>query len=149
MLRINKRGIKKIFLFALLFIIIMISLQLVLMLSVYAEGHAENKTPADIEEANQQKIIDEQIQSGEAKKIGDQLNKYSNKQITEIIPGYDPQKILNDAAKGKFNFSITGILNSILMFLFSEVYSNIHILIKIIILAVLCALLKNLQTSFL
>ena len=42
-----------------------------------------------------------------------------------------------------------GIINGILKFLFKEIYLNIYILARLIVLVILCAILKNLQTSFL
>ncbi|TYQ13366.1 UNVERIFIED_CONTAM: stage III sporulation protein AE [Acetivibrio alkalicellulosi] len=94
-------------------------------------------------------IIEEQSQTGEIRSIKDNLQRYKHKDIEEIIPGYNPQNIISDVAKGKFEFNIMGILNGILMFLFKEIYLNIYILVRLMVLVVLCALLKNLQSTYL
>jgi stage III sporulation protein AE len=94
-------------------------------------------------------IIEGQTQTGEIKKIEEELDRYSENGLKELIPEFDPQKIISKAAKGKFEFSFTGILNKIMASLFKEVYINIDILIKLVILTVFCSILKNLQTSFL
>lgn len=96
-----------------------------------------------------EQIIVQQARSGEMKKIEDQLKKYSEHDINEIIKGYNPENILNNAAKGEFGYSLKSILNSALNYLFKEIYININILVKLIVLVAICALLKNLQTSFL
>ncbi len=103
-------------------------------------------TPAAIDK---NVIIDEQINSDQIKEFSNQIEKYSSNNVKEIIPEYDPQKILSDIAKGNFEFSISGIFNRILKFLFNEIFINISILIRLIILVILCAVLKNLQASFL
>jgi len=107
------------------------------------------KSVCAAEEDEKEMIIDQQSQSEEIRNIEDQLKKYSGKGIENIIGGYDPQEIIKDTAKGKFRFSISEILNRALQYIFKELYANLHILIKLIILVILCALLKNLQTSFL
>lgn len=112
-------------------------------LSVYAEG--ENSQPPVITED----IIEQQLQSDQIGEIGNQLEKYAEKGIEEIIPGFDPTSIINDAAKGKFDFSLTALIDGILKYLLKEFYHNFHILVKLVIIIALCAVLKNLQTSFL
>lgn len=95
------------------------------------------------------KIIEEQAKSEEAKSIEDQLQNYANNGIKELLPEYDPNGFITNAAKGKFNLSVKSILNGVLHYFFKEIYINIGILIKLIVLIVLCAILKNLQSSFL
>lgn len=111
---------------------------------VYAEKDDEVRVDIDKDE-----IIDTQIRSSEVKNLEEQLRKYAGQDVKDIIEGYDPQSMINDTAKGKFEFNLKGLLNRLLMYLFKELYLNIHILIKLVILVILCALLKNLQASFL
>jgi len=40
------------------------------------------------------------------------------------LPGYDPEKIIRDVAKGKLNFNLPDIINKILTYLFEEIYLN-------------------------
>ncbi len=101
------------------------------------------------ESEGEAKILEEQTESAETKKIEEQLSKYSGGETEELIPGYDPQKIIDDVAKGNFEFSVGGFLNRILKYLFKEIYLNVGILIKLVVLVILCSILKNLQASFL
>lgn len=101
------------------------------------------------EEDIKEKIIESQYKTEEIARIKKNLKKYADENIDEIIPGYDPESIISDVAKGRFKFNFIGIINAVLRFLFKEIYLNIHILARLVVLVVLCAILKNLQTSFL
>jgi stage III sporulation protein AE len=119
---------------------------ILLLFSFSLQAQAED-TPAAA--GMEEEILEEQAGSDEIKKIEGALQKHEGQDVNEILPGYDPQKIIQEATQGKFEFSMAGLLNRVLAYLLKEVYLNIHLLVKLIILIVLCALLKNLQTSFL
>jgi stage III sporulation protein AE len=115
-------------------------------LPVYAGSSDEiSLTDKSIEE----KIMEEQIETDEVDSIEKELEKYKDEKIDEILPGYDPEKIIRDVAKGQFGFDAPDIINRILSYLFKEIYLNMDVLIKLIVLVALCAVLNNLQTSFL
>lgn len=95
------------------------------------------------------KIINEQLDSENAKSITESVKKYYTKDSEQLFPEFNPEKIVSSAVKGDFDFSISGIINRIVRYLLNEVFINADILIKIIILAIICAILKNLQNSFL
>ncbi len=101
------------------------------------------------EKAVEDRIVEEQLRSGDVKSLEGQLNKYDSSELREILPEFDPQKIIEDGTRGKFEFSPVGLMNRGLSYLLKEIYVNLHILIKLIVLTILCAVLKNLQTSFL
>lgn len=93
-------------------------------------------------------IIKQQTDSGDIKQIEDQLEKYTTDDAASLLDGYDPRNLIRDASSGKFDLSVKGIANNALQFLFKELYQNLGLLVKIAVLVILCALLKNLQTSF-
>lgn len=93
-------------------------------------------------------IIEEQVESNEIKSINEKLKEYSDDDIKKVIPGYDPKSIIKDTTMGKLNFDFVGIINRILKMLCEEVFLNIDILLKLMVLIVLCAILKNIQASF-
>ena len=94
-------------------------------------------------------IIEDQSQSTEIQNIQDQLEKHTSDEVKDILQDFDPRNIIKDAAAGKFELSLGGLANNALRFLLNEIYINLGILVKLIILIVLCAFLKNLQTTFL
>jgi len=101
------------------------------------------------EEISRDEIIEEQASSDEFTSLKEQLENYSSGEAKDLLEGYDPQSILKDVSSGNFKFNFTGFLGRVANYFFKELYLNIHILIKLVILVILCALLKNLQTSFL
>lgn len=96
----------------------------------------------------QEELLKQQADSSEIKKIEDELSKYSEGEIQEILEGFDPSSIIGKASGGGLALNPAGILNKAAAYLFKEVYTNLDVLIKLIVLVALCAVLKNLQTSF-
>lgn len=111
--------------------------------------YAEELTGDGIGEIDSNEIMDRQYQSNEVQNIQEELEKRTNSEINDILQDYDPRSIIKDAATGKFELSFKSIANNALRFLFKEIYTNLDILIKLVVLIVLCALLRNLQASFL
>lgn len=135
---INKRGLRK----------CIVPMIMVFVLGCVGVSKAPLKAYAE-EKDVEYSIIDQQTQTNEVKNIEEQLERYKNERLDDILPGYDPENMINDMAKGKFDFDVPGVANRLLGHLFEEIYLNIDILIKLIVLVVLCAVLNNLQTSFL
>ncbi|MCX7843268.1 MAG: stage III sporulation protein AE [Clostridia bacterium] len=127
-------------------IILAASIISVLQIAFFPAVRAEEKNN---EKEITDELINEQSNSNDIKNLEHQINKHAENDFKELVGGFDPQKIINETAKGKFEFSVTGFMNRSLQYLFKEIYINIDILIKLIILIILCAILKNLQTSFL
>ena len=115
----------------------------------FSYAYAEETTGKSVEEIDANEIMDKQYQSNEIQNIQNELEKRTNNEVSEILQNYDPRSIIKDAAQGKFELSFKSVANNALRFLFKEIYTNLDILIKLIVLIVLCALLRNLQTSFL
>ena len=66
---------------------------------------------------------------------------------SEIIPEISNENWLNEVLLGNVDISAEGILNRILEFFLSEFRDNISLLFKIIGIAFLCSILKNIQNS--
>jgi len=94
-------------------------------------------------------IINEQLKANGNDDISESVKKYYTNDSKQLFPEFDPQKIVSSAVKGDFKFSISGMLNRVVRYLLSEIFLNVDVLIKIVILAIICAILKNLQNSFL
>lgn len=135
---INKRGLRK----------CIVPVTLILAMACMGVSQFSQKAYAE-EESVEYGIIDRQTQTDEVKNIEEQLEKCKNERLDDILPGYDPENMINDMAKGNYDFDVPGVANRLLGYLFEELYLNMDILIKLIVLVVLCAVLNNLQTSFL
>ena len=70
-----------------------------------------------------------------------------NRELNEDIPLLSGETIRSIAARG-FSLNWEGIKQTLVARLFSELAANTHLLGKLLFLAVLCALLQNLQNSF-
>lgn len=140
---IHKRNTNKFKFYAAIFSLALCLLSFCSPILARAEGEGGNY------DINKDEIIDDQLKLGEYKKLEEHLEKYSDDGVKEIIDGFNPRNIFHDVAKGKFKFSLIGLLNGIGKFLFKEIYFNINIMIKLIIIVILCAMLRNLQNSFL
>ena len=97
----------------------------------------------------QSNLIDEQIRTGGIDSIEHALDKYADEESKELLEGYDPEEMIKDISEGKLDLNFKGFVNSCLRILFKELYQNLSILIRMAVLIVICALLKNLQATFL
>lgn len=97
----------------------------------------------------QENLIERQSETAEVKGIEEQLQKYTDKEFNELLDDYDPKGFISDSAKGKFKLDIRSLINKAVQFLLKEIFDNIHILLKLMVLSVICAVLNNLQVSFL
>lgn len=95
------------------------------------------------------KIINEQLEANDSAIINESLKQFYNSDTKKLFPEFNPEEIISSAAMGEFNFSPLGLLNKAVKYLLEEVFLNFDILLKIVILAIICAILKNLQNSFL
>jgi stage III sporulation protein AE len=104
------------------------------------EGTSEN------EETDQ--LIRQQYDMGGLDRIRDELEEYADDESLDLLGGYDADELMNDLLTGSAGIDLKGVGNNVLRFLFREFYQNIGILIKITVLVIICALLKNLQADF-
>lgn len=58
------------------------------------------------------------------------------------------KEMIKNITQGNFSFNIKDLLGNLFKFFFKEVVINLNLMGKIIILAIICGLLKNLQSSF-
>ncbi len=119
-------------------------IQLLFSSNAYA---AENQEQGQM--IDQDQIISEQLNTGEILEIEEMLKEQFDKGFGEIFPNVDPGSIIKDIAKGDFKLDIGGLFNNILKYIFKEIHVNLNLLLKLVAVAILCAVLKNLQSSFL
>ncbi len=104
--------------------------------------------PSKTSENDTLNIINEQLDANDSTAISESIRKYMNEDTDKLFPEFNPEKIITDAAKGDFEFSPEGLLKRGLSYLLKEIFLNVDILLKIVILSIICAVLKNLQSSF-
>lgn len=126
-------------------IIICLLLQLIAVLGSFCFAEDENQTPENIKSD----IIERQSETGGIGKIKQEIDKYADTESRLLLEGYNPEDIIGDVSQGKLDFNFKGIANNALKYLFKELYQNLGILVKLAVLIIICALLKNLQASFL
>ncbi len=71
-----------------------------------------------------------------------------NQDVNQYLPTLNLKSLIQNIIKGESVFSIKDLLNGLLKYLFKEVVANSMLLVRLIIIAVLCAFLNNLSNAF-
>ena len=85
----------------------------------------------------------EQLEALNLSSVVDSFNRDGEK----IIPDFNPSKLIEEISKGNLNFDSKSIFNKAVSFFVKEINANLIIIIKIILVGILCAILKNLQDN--
>lgn len=93
-------------------------------------------------------IIDEQAEMAELEQLQKSIQENSSGGLSELLPDFRSGSFIKDVAKGNFKFSLPDILKGILKLLFHELFTNMSLLIKLLVVIAFCAILKNMQASF-
>lgn len=89
-------------------------------------------------------IEGELLDMGAVEEVVNQLDQ----EIKQAIPQLDFRTLVHTFAKGESDWSIDGIFKGLIEFIFSEVLANMSLLGKLVVLAVITAVLQNLMTAF-
>lgn len=120
----------------------------IVLLLVFTVCPAENCHAGEVENIGDG-LLKKQIDSNEVKKIQNELGRYSNDESRRVLGNYNPKKIIEDAARGVLKFNLADVFKNAVKYMLNEIYQNLHILIQLVMLVILCSVLKNLQASFL
>ncbi|MBB6216621.1 stage III sporulation protein AE [Anaerosolibacter carboniphilus] len=71
-----------------------------------------------------------------------------NRDLDQYLPTLHLKSLVQSIVRGESVFSIKDLLNGLLKYLFKEVIANSMLLVKLIVIAVLCAFLNNLSNAF-
>ncbi|MDN5346883.1 MAG: stage sporulation protein [Clostridia bacterium] len=96
-------------------------------------------------------LLDEEIrrQLGELDLGGvEDFLQHLDREVGQYLPRLDLRQTVLALARGEFSLSPAGILQGLLRYFFHEVWANLALLGQLIVLAVVCALLTNLQAAF-
>ncbi len=91
--------------------------------------------------------LEEQLNNLETQKIEEFLKRL-NQTSGEYIPEIDFRDLINIFRKEGFTYDLRGLFSGLIKYLFKEIVANTNLLGKLIILAVILAILQNLQTAF-
>lgn len=125
---------------AILFIMIMIVISQLLINPSLA------KTQDEAKKKNRQ-LIDRQLEKLDLNKIKEQIDKL-NKEAGEYLPRLTLDDVLKSFTDEEVDLKFKAILRGLLEYLFKEIVINFELLGKLIILAVITAILKTFQNSF-
>lgn len=98
-------------------------------------------SPAPNQQVNSQL---EALDFSKVEKFIQQMDQETN----QYLPQLDLIPLLKDFAKGEINFDLTAIFSGLIKFFFKELVANSKLLGTLVILAVICAVLENLQKGF-
>lgn len=102
---------------------------------------------ADEEGLTPEKIINNQIESLQINELQEIINNM-NRELDEYIPKIDMKQFILNVIKGENTITFYDLMGGSSKFLFREVIANWVLLSQIIILAIICAILNNLQSAF-
>ncbi|WP_031514883.1 stage III sporulation protein AE [Desulfofalx alkaliphila] len=71
-----------------------------------------------------------------------------DEEIQQAVPHLDFRQMVVDMARGEMKWNVSDIVNGILKFIFNEVLVNLSLLAKLVMLAIITAVLQNLMGAF-
>ncbi|KJS88323.1 MAG: stage III sporulation protein AE [Peptococcaceae bacterium BICA1-8] len=89
---------------------------------------------------NQLEVLDVR----EVEKLINQIDE----EMTQLMPDFSINKLIQDLKNGEININTQVIINGGIKYLFKEVTANLALMGKLVLLAVICAVLTNLQNAF-
>jgi len=102
---------------------------------------------AENAEVRTEDIINGQVEKLDLKEVRSFLDQLDN-DTGEYLPSLSFSNLLQNIRQGKLPLNLKDILAGLTRFFFNEVLKNSSLLGKLVILAVVCAVLQNLQTGF-
>jgi stage III sporulation protein AE len=84
------------------------------------------------------------VDTSDIQKFIDELNG----DTSDYIPSIDFNGLVGILKSGKVNYSIKDLINGILKYLLNDVLLNTKLLAKLVVLAIICAILQNMEKAF-
>lgn len=103
--------------------------------------------PAQAAEADTDFLIQQQLQALDFSEVESFLEEV-DKEAGAYLPDLSLPGIIRGIREGEIGFSLGDIFQGLLRYLFHELIANSSLLGELIVLAVVCAVLQNLQTAF-
>lgn len=105
-------------------------------------GMAEETRPVVVEQT-----IDAQLESLDLVDVKSFIQQV-DREVGQYLPEISLEKILEDMKNGHLQLSFREVLSGLARYFFSEIIAHSALLGKLVILAVVCAVLQNLQAAF-
>lgn len=93
-------------------------------------------------------IAGEQQNAVDLNQFKQTIEKVIGPDTNEIAPQFKLDTLIKDITSGNVSFNLKDMLNKVIKYLFKEIYANLGMITKIIVLVLICALLQNIQSSF-
>lgn len=107
---------------------------------------ADNTTVSD-ERISSQLIVEKQEEALDLRELEEFIQEVDH-DISAYMPQLSLTKLINDFKKGELNLSPQDLIEGISKYFLHEVMANVNLLGKLMIIAVICSILQNLQTAF-
>ncbi|AOY77064.1 stage III sporulation protein AE [Clostridium formicaceticum] len=118
---------------------VIVTMMMCFLLTSMVWGEQQDLTPEG--------IIQNQIEKLEIKELQEIMD-VMNRDLEEYMPRVDIKQFIMNLIRGEATLSFSDIIKGSTRFLFKEVVANWTLLAQIIVLASICAVLKNLQSAF-
>lgn len=92
-------------------------------------------------------LLQEQMSDLDLSKMESYISEI-NRQTDGVMPKLDLKSLITNGATGKMDISVTTALEGMLKYLFKEVVADFKLLMQLLVLALACAVLDNLQNAF-
>ena len=93
-------------------------------------------------------ILRQQAESANLHIINDALVRHYDSETEQIVPAFRATDILDDAMTGNAMLDTGNIFQKAIRFLLREFLNNMRVVMQLIVIAVICAVLRNLQSAF-
>ncbi|ADL13253.1 stage III sporulation protein AE [Acetohalobium arabaticum] len=127
-----------------LIFIVLILISQILILPLQAESQGEIRENL---ENKKEELVKQQLNRLDISRIKKQIEKL-NRDAGEYLPKLTLDDMISLFTNGEMDFKFKGIITGLLEYLFKEIVVNLELLGKLIILAVISAVLKSFQNSF-
>ncbi len=129
--------------------LVILSLSVILCFAMPAALAAENEntSPGDTTDVSSEAELKEQMTGLDMETIEKHLAEL-NRDMNTYMPKLDLKEMLAKLAHGELGVGLGDIFSGLLKYLFKEMVANSRLMGQLLILAVLCAILQNVQSAF-
>jgi len=129
--------------------LVILSLSVILCFAMPAALAAENEntSPGDTADVSSEAELKEQMTGLDMETIEKHLAEL-NRDMNTYMPKLDLKEMLAKLAHGELGVGLGDIFSGLLKYLFKEMVANSRLMGQLLILAVLCAILQNVQSAF-